>query len=137
VGTPPSSSRHEGGDLVMELLDSSRMMPAVGQGALGLECRADDAATLTLLRQLEDGPSRQAVTAERAFLKELGGGCQLPIGALATVAAGRLVLHGCVLDPDGQRRLGAKVEGPVGKAEAAGQQLAKGLLERGARELLL
>ena len=65
---------------ITELLDPSWMFPAVGQGALGLECRADDAAVLDLLGPLNDGPTRQAVLAERALLRGLGGGCLVPIG---------------------------------------------------------
>src|SRR5262245_14918801 len=68
---------------ITEVLDPAWMLPAVGQGALGLECRSDDAETLGLLEKLDHPPSRQAVLAERAFLRALGGGCLVPIGALA------------------------------------------------------
>src|ERR671933_315144 len=69
------------GDVITEVLDPAWMLPAVGQGALGLECRADDRAALDLVRQLDDAPTRQAVLAERSLLRALGGGCQVPIGA--------------------------------------------------------
>src|SRR5262249_55964614 len=70
---------------IREILDPSWMLPAVGQGALGLECRTEDAATRELLRCLDDFATRQAVLAERAFLRAMGGGCQVPMGAAATV----------------------------------------------------
>src|SRR5436305_1346331 len=73
------------GDAITEVLDPSWMLPAVGQGALGLECRSDDRATLDLVARLDDVATRQAVTAERSLLFALGGGCQVPIGASARV----------------------------------------------------
>src|SRR4029078_2421780 len=71
---------------ITEVLDPSWMLPAVGQGALGLECRTNDAETGKLLRQLDAFATRQAVLAERAFLRAMGGGCQVPMGAVATVS---------------------------------------------------
>ena len=88
------------GDRVTEVLDAVWMLPAVGQGALGLECRTDDAETRRLLAGLDDAATRQAVLAERALLRGLGGGCQVPIGAAARVDGGRLTLRGAVLPPD-------------------------------------
>jgi hydroxymethylbilane synthase len=132
----PSSSRYVNGDNIVEVLDHNLLMPAVGQGALGVECRADDEATLTALRHLDDAPSRLAVTAERTFLRALGGGCLVPIGASGTVAAGCLLLWGCVLDPDGKRRVAGMVTGSAEEAERLGQQLASQLLEQGAGDLL-
>jgi hydroxymethylbilane synthase len=124
------------GEHVTEILDPAWMLPAVGQGALGLECRADDAATLALLGPLNDPPTRQAVLAERSLLRGLGGGCLVPVGASATVADAVLVLRAAVLPPDGSRRVAAETAGPAAEAEALGQQLAQVLLARGARELL-
>ena len=97
------------------------MFPAVGQGALGLECRADDAATLALLGPLNDGPTRQAVLAERALLRGLGGGCLVPIGARAVVEGDRLTLRAAVLAPDGSRRVADEAEGPAVEAEPIGK----------------
>jgi hydroxymethylbilane synthase len=119
-----------------EVLDPSWMLPAVGQGALGLECRADDAATLALLGPLNDASTRAAVLAERALLRGLGGGCQVPIGAATRVEGERLSLRGAVLPPDGSRRVADEVEGPVGDPEGLGRLLAERLLAAGARELL-
>jgi hydroxymethylbilane synthase len=121
---------------ITEALDPAWMLPAVGQGALGLECRAGDLLTRRLLEPLDDAPTRQAVTAERALLRGLGGGCLVPIGALATVQGDRLALRGAVLSPDGTRRVAAEAEGPAAGAEAVGRGLAEALLARGAREML-
>jgi hydroxymethylbilane synthase len=121
---------------ITEVLDVSWMLPAVGQGALGLECRANDAATQTAVHGVNHEPSWWAVLAERAFLRGLGGGCLLPIAALGTVDGESLRLRGAVLGPDGRRRLAAERSGPVVQAEAIGQELADELLRQGARALL-
>lgn len=112
------------------------LVPAVGQGALGLECRAADPETLQLLQTLDDPPSRRAVQAERAMLLALGGGCQVPIGGHAEVAGERLRLRGVVLSADGRRRIAAVIEGPSHLAEPLGRQLAEQLRTQGADELL-
>jgi hydroxymethylbilane synthase len=122
--------------LIMEVLDASWMLPAVGQGALGLECRTDDTETLALLGGLNHPETQQAVLAERALLRGLGGGCQVPIGAAATVREGRLKLRGVVLPPDGSRRIESTVEGELADAEILGTQLAQVLLSQGSREVL-
>lgn len=121
---------------ITEILDCAWMLPAVGQGALGLECRADDAATRALLDPLNDAPTRAAVLAERAFLRRLGGGCLVPFGALGAVAAGVLHLRGAVLSTDGVQRIAGESSGPVEEPEALGNALAEQLLDRGARDLL-
>jgi hydroxymethylbilane synthase len=123
-------------DAITEILDPEWMLPAVGQGALGLECRADDRETRSLLAALDDPPSRQAVLAERALLRALGGGCLVPIGAAATVADDVLTLRGAVLSPDGRARIAGQTSGRAGEAEALGQRLAEELLAQGARALL-
>ena len=124
------------GQVITELLDPSWMLPAVGQGALGLECRDDDLDTRKIVSMLDDLPSRQAVTAERAMLLALGGGCQVPIGAAATVAGATLALRGVVLAPDGARQISGETEGAADRAEELGRDLASRLLDAGARELL-
>jgi hydroxymethylbilane synthase len=124
------------GSAITEILDPQWMLPAVGQGALGLECRADDAVTLGLLERLNDWPTQQAVLAERALMRGLGGGCLLPIGALSRVEGDRLFLRGAVLTPDGKQRIAAEHHGSAADAEAVGQQLAQMMLASGARELL-
>ncbi|HXG12465.1 MAG TPA: hydroxymethylbilane synthase [Gemmataceae bacterium] len=122
------------GGVITEML--GWMLPAVGQGALGLECRADDHATLTLVAPLDDPPTRQAVLAERALLRALGGGCLIPLGAAASVSGDVLVLRGVVLSPDGTQRVGGEISGPADDPEAVGQKLAGMLLAQGARQLL-
>jgi hydroxymethylbilane synthase len=119
---------------ITEVLDAAWMLPAVGQGALGLECRAEDRASRALLAQLDDAATHDAVLAERAFLRTLGGGCQVPIGALATAAGDRVQLRGAVLSPDGRERIEGQKEGKL--AEEVGQQLAEELLQRGAKRIL-
>jgi hydroxymethylbilane synthase len=119
-----------------EVLDPQWLLPAVGQGALGLECRADDTPTLALLARLNDAATFQAVTAERSLLRGLGGGCQVPIGAAAIVAGDTLRLRGVVLPPDGTARVPDEITGAAGDAVALGKALARTLLAKGARELL-
>jgi hydroxymethylbilane synthase len=121
---------------IIEVLDRSWMVPAIGQGALGLECRLDDETTLALLAPLNDEPTRSAVLAERAFLRGLGGGCLVPIGALGVVNGDTIHLRGCVLSIDGRRRIESEITGSARDAEVVGQQLAEALLHQGARELL-
>jgi hydroxymethylbilane synthase len=124
------------GSAITEVLDPAWMLPAVGQGALGLECRADDATTRSLLGPLDDLPTRRAVLAERALLRGLGGGCLVPIGASAAVHGEELTLCGAVLSPDGTQRVTAEATGPASEPEALGQQIAEALLAQGARALL-
>lgn len=117
---------------ITEILDRSWMLPAVGQGALGLECRRDDPATRHLLEALDHPPTRAAVLAERAFLSGLGGGCLVPIGALAEVSGDVLHLRGCVLSGNGARRDAGEVRGPASDPEALGRELAHRVKASGA-----
>jgi hydroxymethylbilane synthase len=112
------------------------MLPAVGQGSLGVQTRSDDAETNALVARLDDPRTRAAVTAERALLRSLGGGCQVPIAAHATVEGGRLRIDGLVAALDGSRVLRGSLEGDAGEAARVGEELAARLLERGAGELL-
>ena len=123
-------------DQITEVLDASWMFPAVGQGALGLECRCDDEATRAILDRLTDAEAHWAVLAERAMLRGLGGGCQVPIGAVTRIDAGTLMLRGVVLPPNGSVRVEAEITGPMEQAEALGKAVADKLRERGAEELL-
>jgi hydroxymethylbilane synthase len=91
-------------DRIAERLSFADMLPQVGQGALAVECRADDDATRELLIAIDDADAHLAVTAERAFLAELGGGCSLPVGAHARVANTRAVsIEGLIASDDGRR----------------------------------
>lgn len=123
-------------DRITEALDRSWMLPAVGQGALGLECRTDDATTRALVERLNHAETRAAVLAERAMLRGLGGGCSVPIGAATSVSESILTMRGAVLPPDGSTRIEEQIAGPMNHAEALGSQLARALLERGAAGLL-
>jgi hydroxymethylbilane synthase len=112
------------------------MLPAVGQGALALECRADDRATHELLKQLDHPSTRSAVLAERALLRSLGGGCQVPIGVLSELIDRTIRLQAVVLSADGKRRIAGQTSGSDLEAEFLGQRLAAELLAGGAGELL-
>src|ERR687885_546131 len=92
-------------DRISAPIETDEMLPAVSQGALGLETRADDARSVALVSRLEHAPTRAAVLAERALLRALGGGCQVPIAAYATVEGGRLRLDGLVASLDGSQVL--------------------------------
>jgi hydroxymethylbilane synthase len=87
---------------IAEVLDPLVLLPQVAQGALAVECRADDAAMLERLRAIEHAPSRVAVDAERAFLAELGGACDLPVGALASVDGDSITIEGLMASFDGR-----------------------------------
>ncbi|MBI4409639.1 MAG: hydroxymethylbilane synthase [Gemmatimonadetes bacterium] len=119
-----------------EILEAPAWLPAAGQGALAVTAREDDAVTRDLLASLDDAATRAEVTAERAFLRGLEGGCQIPIGALADVRTDTLELHGFIASLDGQRMLAGEARGSAGEAEGVGARLARDLLERGAARLL-
>jgi hydroxymethylbilane synthase len=117
-------------------LQPGEMLPAVGQGALAIETRADDAPLADALAPLHHAPTALAVDAERALLRGLGGGCQAPIAAHATVVGDLLTLQALVAAPDGRRVERGTLSGRSGEAEAIGARLAEELLGRGARDLL-
>jgi hydroxymethylbilane synthase len=117
-------------------LPVSQSLPANGQGAVGIECRSDDAAVRALLAPLEHTATRQAVLAERAMNRALQGGCQVPIGAFAEIDGDQLHLRGLVGQLDGQQILQAEVRGAAVAGEALGQQLAEMLLAQGAGTIL-
>ncbi|MDZ7868292.1 MAG: hydroxymethylbilane synthase [Rheinheimera sp.] len=117
-------------------LPVSQSLPANGQGAVGIECRSDDAAVQALLAPLEHTATRQAVLAERAMNRALQGGCQVPIGAFAEIEGDQLYLRGLVGQLDGQQILQAEVRGAAADGEALGQQLAGMLLAQGAGAIL-
>lgn len=123
---------------VTELLPSDEFPPAVSQGIIGVCARAGDAATLRWLLPLDDREARLAATAERALLRRLEGGCQVPLGALATVTDRMLSLRACVCALDGSRHLSAQAAAPasVADAHALGVRLADTLLGQGAGELI-
>jgi hydroxymethylbilane synthase len=123
-------------DRITEILDPTWMLPAVGQGAIGLECRADDAETRHLVEGVNDPTTWARATAERAMLWALGGGCLVPIGTTSGVRDGVLMVRGAVLSADGRRRVAATHRGPAETPLAVGQELAAMLLAEGADEIL-
>ena len=123
-------------DRISQVLPWELMLPAVGQGALGIECRAEDVPTIAALTNLDDAATHAAVLAERALLARLRGGCLAPIGAIGVVAEGRLELSAVVLSPDGARRLHERDSASPDQADALGRKVADVLLSRGAGELI-
>ena len=121
---------------VSRVLPFEMMLPAVGQGALGIECRADDASTLAAVRPMNDRASYAAVTAERALLEHLRGGCMAPVGALARFREDRLELQAVVLSVDGKQRLIASGSTSLDQAALLGQQVAQWLIDDGAAGLI-
>jgi hydroxymethylbilane synthase len=118
------------------VLGRKEMLPAVCQGALGIEIRQEDGKTAALVSPLDHAPSRLATAAERAFLASLGGGCQVPIAALARVGWGTLAIEGLVASPDGRTYLRRHIEGPASAAEALGKALGAEILEEGGGAIL-
>ncbi len=122
---------------VAESLDETIMLPAPGQGALAVECRASDRAIIEQVAMLDDSPTRAAVTAERALLSALEGGCLAPIGAWARIGKDRqLRLSGVVVAPNGSRRVYGELTGSRDQPSELGQRLADELLEQGALEII-
>ncbi|HEY7954201.1 MAG TPA: hydroxymethylbilane synthase, partial [Polyangia bacterium] len=117
-------------------LSFSESLPAIGQGALAIECRSGDAPTLARLAALAHLPTALAVSAERAFLVRLSGDCKTPLAAHAELAGGKLILDGLVGAPDGTEILRAQREGAPEEGERLGRELAEELLARGAARLL-
>lgn len=117
-------------------IPTEEMLPAVGQGALAIETRADDSQTLLLLAALEHAPTRDACTAERALLRSLGGGCQLPIAAHAVVTEDNLRIEGLVAGLSGDVIIRDSMIGAATEATELGAALGQQLLKRGAESLL-
>jgi hydroxymethylbilane synthase len=129
-------------DEASEILDPGQMLPAPGQGALAVECRASDEELAETLRELLDEPvTRAAVVAERTLLATLEAGCTAPVGALADVAMGddgddEIYLRAVVAAVDGSRAIRLSATGPLGTAEQTGRRLAADLLDAGAADLI-
>jgi hydroxymethylbilane synthase len=117
-------------------LPYSICLPAVSQGAIGVEIRADDPETGRIVEILNDEDSRVAILAERAFMRRLEGGCQVPVGALASIAGHELSIEGVVADLNGERLVRSGESGPLFHAEELGVQLAEKLLRMGAADIL-
>ncbi|HWW13274.1 MAG TPA: hydroxymethylbilane synthase [Candidatus Dormibacteraeota bacterium] len=123
-------------EVVKQIIPAEIMCPAAGQGALGIEIREGDSATLQHLEFLNDAAARTATTCERALLNHLGGGCQVPIGALAETRDGKLHLEAIVADPDGSKLLRESCDGNVADPEQLGNDVGETLLRRGGDEIL-
>lgn len=124
------------GDRIHQVLPPEISLHAVGQGALGIECRADDAEVLSLLKAIEHVPTRDRALAERAFLRELEGGCQVPIGVNTILDGDTLTLTGIVASVDGQQIVKDTVIGKASDAESIGIELAQKMRSQGAQEIL-
>lgn len=123
-------------DVVTEIFAPETVLPAVAQGALAVECRADDAEVRGLLAALNDIQTEQAVRAERAFLARLEGGCQVPIAAHATIEGDVVRLHGLIGTPDGAQVVRGERVGTIGDPAAIGVELAEALLNQGGGAIL-
>jgi len=124
------------GDRVHQVIPAEVSLHAVGQGALGIECRTNDPEILSILKVLEHQPTAYRCYAERAFLRELEGGCQVPIGVNTELNGETLTLTGIVASLDGQRLVRDQVSGPATDAEQLGTELAQKLRQQGAQEIL-
>lgn len=121
---------------IRSFIDTDDSLPAIGQGAIGIECRSDDARINALLAPLHHADTAACVRAERAMNHRLEGGCQVPIGGHATLADGELFLRGLVGTVDGSEIVRAEIRGPQAQAEQLGKSLAEELLEHGAAQIL-
>ncbi len=126
---------------IVEVLDRSPiptdfMLPAIGQGALALECRQDDVKIHNILKSLDEENSHSAILAERAFLKELGGGCNFPVAAYACIEDGQLVLEGMIMNPSGSRFVRGTVRTPISFPEKSGELLAYKLLDNKGQSIM-
>lgn len=121
---------------VKEVIPEIYSLPAIGQGALGIECRIDDEDTNELLKPLNDEETSYCIRAERAFLRLLQGGCQVPIGAYAKIEQDRLIIKGLVGSLKGDRIITETVSGDKKDCEALGEALANVILNRGGKEIL-
>lgn len=123
-------------DRITQPLKPPIMFPAVGQGALGLECRSDDAWMREILSRIDDPATRAAVTAERALLAELRAGCHAPLGVSSTATADELRLEAVVLSPDGVSRITAQATSSLTDAAALGRTVANALRQQGADSMI-
>jgi hydroxymethylbilane synthase len=124
------------GERIRGIISSEDSLPAVGQGALGIECRADRADVIAALQPLHHAPTAACVLAERAMSRKLAGSCQVPLGGFAEIQGDRLRMRGFVATPDGTRMLRAEDTGEIADPEALGNRIADALLAQGAGEIL-
>ncbi len=121
---------------ITQILPNEICLPAVGQGALAIETRQDDPEVLSVLEFLNDNETIAAVTAERAYLREVQGGCQVPVGVYGKVSGNHLLLEATILKIDGTREVRAQIDGSCSEAEELGIKLAQQMLAAGGKEIL-
>ena len=121
---------------IRQYLEPDIMLPAIGQGAIGIETRANDQAVIECLQALDDSETRVQLLAERAFSRRLYGSCKLPIAAYAELTGDALKLSGLVASVDGRKVIADHIDGTRDQAEATGLALAERLLKRGADKIL-
>jgi hydroxymethylbilane synthase len=121
---------------ITELFEPATMCPAVGQGALAVETRDDQGRACQIAKRLEHTETRAAVTAERAVLAALGGGCQAPMGAHASVSASAIYVRALIVSPDGAQVIRQEIEGAASEAAELGQSLGEKLLADGGKQIL-
>lgn len=121
---------------IRNYLSTEECLPAAGQGALGIECREDDHATIAAITQLNDKDSADCVIAERALCRKLNGGCSIPIGSFAQLHRDKITLHGMVANRDGSKIVRANYSADRKHADEIGKQVAEELLQKGADKLL-
>ena len=121
---------------ISQYLPIETMLPAVGQGALGLEVRDGNNDLMEVLAKLNHAPTAAEITAERSFLRHLGGGCLLPIAAFGKLEGEKLTLEGLVAAPNGSSVIRDKVRGAIAEAEELGKRLAEIIIEKGGKKLL-
>jgi hydroxymethylbilane synthase len=124
------------GQRISEILSAEVSMPAVGQGAIAVECRLRDTEAGDLLAPLDDAETRAAIIAERALLSALQGGCQVPMGAWGRIERGELVLEACVCSVDGSQYVKQRATAPPDQAAQLGEHMARLLIEAGAQPIL-
>ncbi len=121
---------------ITQVFTADEMIPAVGQGALAIECRADDVEMLDMLSLIDDEPTRLAVEGERSFLNQLNGNCQVPMGVHGTIEKGQLTLKALIASTDGKTVYEGELSGPAMKSVMLGKNLAKALYEEGGKHII-
>lgn len=121
---------------ITQVFEPEEMLPAVGQGALAIECRSDDTEMLAMLEPINHMPTRYAVEGERSFLRQLQGGCQVPMGVYGTIENNQLNLKALIASLDGKKVYEGSMTGPQVKADMLGRNLAKALYEEGGKAII-